>query len=283
MKVEKPIFIVGVGRSGSTVFHRIFSEHPNVAWLSSRLCNRFPNKPSVNSLLMRTIDFPLIGGFIRRRFVTGEGYVFWEQHCRGFSEPCRDLLAADVTHRIKREIPSVLSSILTKQRNRLLIKITGWPRISFLHEIFHDAKFIHINRDRRAVINSLINVDFWSGWQGPQNWRWGKLTLDQIEEWERFDRSFIALAGIELKILSEAMEKGKRCINIDNFIEIDYADLCGDPLDTFKEIVEFCELKWSLKFEDRIKKYSLKNTNHKWQEELTSDQQKIAEYFIDGY
>ncbi|MGH8234752.1 MAG: sulfotransferase, partial [Rhodanobacteraceae bacterium] len=27
--IDRPIFIVGAGRSGSTVFHRMFCEHPN--------------------------------------------------------------------------------------------------------------------------------------------------------------------------------------------------------------------------------------------------------------
>ncbi|MCP4372436.1 MAG: sulfotransferase [Deltaproteobacteria bacterium] len=281
MKVEKPIFIVGVGRSGSTVFHRIFSEHPNVAWLSY-LCERFPNKPSRLSIIMKMVDYPVIGDFIGRKFGPGEGYPFWEYYCKGFSEPCRDLLAQDVTNKVKEKIPSVMSEILTTPRNRLLIKITGWPRIGFLHAIFNDAKFIHVKRDRRAVINSMITVRFWSGWRGPQNWRWGELTPAQIEEWERFDRSFIALAGIELKILAEAMEKAKRFVHNGNFMEVKYEDLCADSIDVFKKVTEFCELEWSPKFENSVKKYSLKNTNYKWKQELTGSQQEIIKYFVDG-
>jgi hypothetical protein len=63
----------------------------------------------------------------------------------------------------------------------------------------------------------LLNVDFWSGWRGPQNWRWGELTAKQRQEWERFDRSFVALAGIELKILSKALEQAKQDVKDDNF------------------------------------------------------------------
>lgn len=281
MNIEKPIFIVGVGRSGSTIFHRIFTEHPHVAWLSSRLCNKFPNKPHVNSYLMKAIDYPKIGNFIRRRFISGEGYDFWEYHSRGFSEPCRDLLASDVTSKLKRELPDALSQILTAKRNRLLIKITGWPRIGFLNEIFPDAKFIHIKRDQRSVINSLINVDFWSGWQGPHKWRWGELTAKQMQEWDRFDRSYVALAGIELQILSDAMEQAKRCMpNPENFLEVAYEDLCTDPMNIYKNVIDFCELEWSPIFQDAINRYQLKNTNYKWQEDLSEDQQNIVEYFV---
>ena len=34
-------------------------------------------------------------------------------------------------------------------------------RIRFLNKVFPDAKFIHIVRDGRAVVASLINVKFW--------------------------------------------------------------------------------------------------------------------------
>jgi hypothetical protein len=169
--------------------------------------------------------------------------------------------------------------MLTPKRDRLLVKITGWPRIGFLMGIFPDAKIIHIKRDPRAVINSLLNVDFWSGWRGPQNWRWGELTLEQRQEWERFDRSFVALAGIELRILSKAMEQAKKCVTDDNFKEIAYEDLCANPLSVFKEVMGFCELEWTNQFENTVRTSQLKNTNYKWRQDLTEDQQQIVEYF----
>jgi len=279
VKVEKPIFIVGVGRSGSTLFYRMFSEHPNVAWLSARVGDGFPDRPAFNGLLMRVIEFPIVGGWLGRVNSPGEPYDFWEFHCRGFSEPCRDLLPDDVTIKVRNRLRSVLAKTLTAKRNRLLIKITGWPRIGFLHEIFPDAKFIHMTRDVRAVINSMISVDWWWGWRGPQNWRWGELTSAQREEWERFNRSFIALAGIELRILADAMENAKQFIPEDSFMEVEYEHLCADPLGVFRQVTGFCELEWSSEFESAIKKHRLKSANEKWREELTSEQQEIVEYF----
>jgi hypothetical protein len=279
VEVEKPIFIVGVGRSGSTLFYRMFSEHPNVAWLSARVGDRFPDRPAFNGLLMRAIEFPIIGGWLGRVNSPGEPYKFWEFHCRGFSEPCRDLLQDDVTIKVKTRLRSVLARTLAGKRNRLLLKVTGWPRIGFLREIFRDAKFIHVRRDARAVINSMISVDWWWGWRGPQNWRWGELTSAQNEEWERFNRSFIALAGIELRILSDAMERARQKIPEDSFMEVEYEHLCADPLGIFKKVTGFCELEWSPEFEKAVKKHHLESANDKWRKELTSEQQKIAEYF----
>ncbi len=41
---NKPIIIVGTGRCGSTIFHRLLAKHPNAMWLSG-FCDRFPTRP----------------------------------------------------------------------------------------------------------------------------------------------------------------------------------------------------------------------------------------------
>jgi hypothetical protein len=282
MKVEKPIFIIGTGRCGSTIFHNIFSQHPNVAWLS-RWCNKYPDTPSKNRFFMKAIDYPIIGNYLKKRFKPRECWDFWEFHFTGFRRPFRDLLPEDVTNIIKEKIQNTMVQMLTSKRDRLLIKITGWPRIGFIHEIFEDAKFIHILRDGRAVANSLINERWWLGWQGPHNWRWGELSPSQKEEWEKYDKSFIALAGIEWKILMDAMENAKKFTNTNNFLEVRYENLCANPSKEFNKVVKFCDLQVLPEFENIINELSLKNSNYKWQKMFTDDQQRIIEDILRDY
>ena len=280
MDIIKPIFIIGTGRSGTTIFHRIFSHHSEVAWLSSRLSNKYPHKPQFNQKLMQGIDYPVIGPFLRKRFLTGEAYDFWETYTRGFTEPCRDLTAADVTDKVKKDVRRAIAQTLTSKRNRLLVKITGWPRIGFLQEIFPDARFIHVKRDERSVVNSLLNIDWWSGWQGPHNWRWGELTPAQKESWLYFDQSFVALACIEMQILADAMERAKQGVTNDNFREIDYDHLCAEPVRTYQEMVNFCDLDWTPDFAQVVQRQTMRNTNYKWQEDLNLEQQRILDHFF---
>jgi len=274
LEVKKPLFIVGTGRCGSTVFHHMLSHHPHIAWLSPT-CAKYPNRPKLNRTAIHLIDTPLLGPYVRKVIYPGEWYTFWDYHCPGFSEPCHDLGKEDVSHKIKTTIRKVMGDMLTYKRRRLLIKITGWPRIRFLKEIFPDAKFIHIYRDGRAVAASLLNVPWWSGWQGPLNWPWGELTPTQRERWVRYGNSFVVLAGIEWEILMAAHERARQGIPSDDILDIRYEDLCQDPLKVFQKVVEFSTLEWPQRFESAVDRFSLKNTNDKWKKHLSGEQQKL--------
>jgi omega-hydroxy-beta-dihydromenaquinone-9 sulfotransferase len=279
---REPIIIVGSGRCGSSVFHRLLSKHPGVAWLPGAVCSRFPRNPGLHNLFTRGLDYPILGKLLERA-KAGECYPFWEHQCRGFSKPYRDLVASDVTERARRRVREAASKITTGKRDRLLIKISGWPRIGFLSEIFEDAKFVHLVRDGRAVANSLLNVYFWEGWRGPENWSWGELSPAHKEEWDRHGQSFVVLAAIQWKILMDAMESAKTSLNKDSFLELKYEDLCSDPLDTFRTVTEFCELKWTAEFEREIGKRELRNTNDKFKQDLTAQQQRDLEEVLGDY
>lgn len=275
-RVDRPIFVVGVGRSGSTIFHRMFSEHPDVVWVSG-LCDRFPSKPALSRALQRMIDWPLVNRPLKYHYEPGECYRFWNHHCHGFSRPCRDLLASDVTELNRSRVPPAMAELLTHRRQRLLHKITGWPRIGFLRELFPDALFIHIYRDGRAVASSLLAVDFWDGWGGPDRWRWGELSEAHRAEWECHGKSFVALAGLQWKLLMEATSEAAARIPAGQFMRLRYEDFVLDPTRHFRDVVKFCGLEWSPRFEKAIGKYKLRSTNGKWRNELTPEQQVVLQ------
>ena len=282
MKIEKPIFIIGTGRCGSTIFHNIFAHHPHVAWLSA-FCEKYPQKPYLNKWFMKAIDIPVVNNYLIKKIPPGEAYDFWELSCKGFSQPCRDLNKHDVTQTSKNQIIENLQNMLTKKRNRLLIKITGWSRLGFLNEIFEDPIFIHVLRDGRGVVNSLLNVDFWRGWEGPQHWRWGMLNADYQKDWERYNESFVILAAIEWKLILDSIEIGKKELSSNQFLEIKYEDFMDEPIRIFKEAIQFCDLEWTSNFQSKIKQFELKNMNYKWKENLSKYQQQILNEYLSDY
>lgn len=280
MNVETPVFIVGMERSGCEVLHRLLSRHPEVAWLSTPLAERYPHRAEVHRRLLRVVELPLIGNVFRARFGPGEAYAFWEHGFHGFTDPCRDLVRGDVTLKAKRELPRAVASVLTARRHRFVAKISGWPRIGFLDEVFPDARFVHVHRDLHAVANSVLDGDEWWGWRGPENWRWGALTEEQIAEWEECDRSFVALAGLEIRILGEAMRKARAQVEAARVRDVRYEDLCDDPLAVLRDLVEFCRIEWLDSYAAAARAEPLRSSNHQWRNELTPQQQQILERFV---
>jgi omega-hydroxy-beta-dihydromenaquinone-9 sulfotransferase len=280
MPIEKPIFITGLGRSGTTLIHTMLSTHPQVNWLSL-LCAKFPGRPYLNRWLMSGIDVPILNIYLRRRFVPLENYAFWDFYFPGFSTPNRDLVSSDVSLRTKRALRTVASELLTAKRMRLLVKITGMPRISFLHNVFPDAKFIHVIRDGRAVADSRMNT-FWKGWQGLNIWA-GKMPAEYQEEWERHHHSFVALAGIEWKTHLDYLEVLKKDFPGISICQVRYETFCVDPIGELRRIANHCELPWSEQFERAAQAFHVSNENHKWKSDLTDEQRAILEEVLEPY
>jgi hypothetical protein len=278
-EITKPIIIVGTGRCGSTLFHRLLAKHPDVMWLSG-FCDRFPTRPEWNRRAVTAMDNPLLRRMFGHRIQPGECYVFWDRHAYGFSEPCRDLVGSDVSVRVKKQVRAALGAMLTPARNRMLIKITGWPRIGYLSEIFEDARFIHIVRDGRAVASSLLHVNFWRGWQGPQGWRAGLLSPEDQAAWEGYDRSFTALAGLEWRIQMRAMESAQQAVDPSRFLEIKYETFCEQPMASCRRVLEFAEQPSSAAFDREVEATRIRNMSNRWRDDLTVAQQRLLDELL---
>jgi omega-hydroxy-beta-dihydromenaquinone-9 sulfotransferase len=279
--VVKPIFLSGLGRSGTTIIHTVLSEHPRANWLSL-FTAKFPHRPEFNRWLMRAIDIPLLKIPLKMRFVPLENYEFWNHHYGGFFRPCRDLGAGDVTHRARKSLRRTFSQLLTPERDRMLIKTTGMPRIGFLSAVFPDAKFIHVIRDGRAAAHSRMNVGFWRGWEGRLLWP-GELPDHCRAEWESYQFSFVALAGIEWKANMDLFEAVKRDYPHLKICEVRYESFCADPVTEIKRMADFAELEWTPAFEASVRQRHVGSENNKWKNDLTEEQQAILNEVLHPY
>jgi sulfotransferase family protein len=273
--IPKPIIVLGTGRCGSTVFHHLLTGHPQVMWLSN-FCERFPDKPAWNRRAVSAMGNPLVRRLLGDRILPSEAYEFWDKYTYGFSTPCRDLMREDVTPRMKEQVRQAIGRMLTPARNRLLVKIAGWSRIGFLNEIFGDAKFIHIVRDGRSVTNSLLHVNFWPGWRGPQSWGAGLLSAEDQAVWEGYNRSFVALAALQWKIRTRAIDAARQALAPTRYWEVKYEDFCSRPLETLGEVLKFAELPESAAFERHVQATPIKDSN-RWRDDLTPTQQAILD------
>lgn len=275
-EIDRPVVIVSAGRSGSSVFHEILTHHPDVCWLP-RGCGDRPAGLGRYRWVFRALDLPGVGPLLRRRYEPVEGYEFWDHHYAGFSRSCRDLRADDVTPRARASLRGALGELPTGGRPRLVLKVTGWPRVGFLREVLPDARFVHVVRDGRSVAASLLQVPWWRGWEGPESWRFGPLSPQERETWERHDRSFVALAGIEWTKVVEAMEESRSRLAADDWHTVRYEDMCRDPVAVFRATLEFGGLPAVPRFLDVVDGFGLESRNPKWRRNLDDEQQSVLE------
>lgn len=271
-----PVFVISTGRSGSTMFMEAISKHPQVATLSY-FNTKFPNHPEYNRMLMNALNFPIIGDLLTKRFTPTESYKYWDTFFMGFGTPFRDLTADDLLPFTELKAKKSLPLNITSSRNTLFLKITGWPRIAFLKALYPDAKFICVYRDGRSMATSALRYLNWYGWNGTPNWRFGMLTPNLQEIWEKENYSFVALAGLHWCLLMDAYEKAKTEIDPANLLEVKYEDLCADPQTGFKKVIEFTGLGFPASFSSRLNNFRIESTNDKWKKDLTPAQQDILE------
>lgn len=268
-------FIIGSGRSGSTMLHDLLGYHPNIGWMS-RLCEKYPRKPQRNRQALAAMRLPLLGPLFRRRFKPRECYAFFDTFYPGFSAPMRDLTAADLTRRAADGIRASLPAVTEAPRHTLVVKLTGWPRLGFLAELFPEAQFIHLVRDGRAVANSLLQVPWWHGWRGPENWRFGPLPEPYRDVWHEHSRSFVALAAIEWRLIMDAVDATRNVIPKDRLLDVRYEDLCEDPVPVMRDIIGHLKLEWADEMNKALLRDPFRSRNDKWRTDLGAEAAAIA-------
>jgi hypothetical protein len=208
--VKRPIFVIGMPRSGTTVISQAISVHEALGWFSNYF-EWMPFIPEV-SILTRIISLPKIGPYLMgkkkqdsqlsaliRRFLPycTEAYPVWRRYCSERFE-WNYLLNKFASENEKHRISSVINKVLLLQgKRRFFAKYTGPSRMNYLNSIFPDAFFVNVIRDPRANVSSLLRVPFWKkgGGQGNPWWQNG-LSKDSIDDWINSGKSPVALGAI---------------------------------------------------------------------------------------
>lgn len=245
----EPTFIVGTGRSGSTALYAALARHPDVAWLSSVMARR-PEREALNRVVLRAFDVPILRTAVLRAARPSEAYPWWDARSPGFSRTRRDLTAADVTPAVARALRGGVAALATVHRTAPVLKITGWPRVGFLSEVFPRSRFVHLVRDGRAVAVSSVAMPWWDGWVGPPSWRWGPLDDDRSQRWYGHDRSYLVLAGLAWELLTDAFDAAAAALSDDRVLEVRYEELCADSGRELRRVVEFAGLRWPATFDE---------------------------------
>jgi len=264
--------VAGTGRCGSTLVQELLCRHPGIGFVSGvddklpklnltgrhngRLYRRGAPRPSGMTSLAYSRKLLERG---RVRVAPSEAYQLLDRHVTpGFSRPCRDLLASDMTPWVERRATAFFDARITAQRCDLLLQhVTGWPRTGFLTAAYPGLKVVNVVRDGRAVVNSWLQMGWWDGWRGPENWYLGPLPRPLHEKWEASGRSFPVLAGLGWAMLMTAYAEARSAHPAGQWLDLRYEDLVAEPRKELTRALEFLGLDWSPDFEQGFRKHEL--------------------------
>ena len=277
-EIDRPIIFVGAPRSGTTLVFNTFAARRDLAWFTQHL-SRLPEWPSVtvlarladlNGALRKSIDRSDRGRgrFEKLRVGPSEAYGVWEHVCgeRFLFDFLRDEQASADERRETRELVGRL--LRYQGKKRFATKITGPARIAYLSSIFPDARFVHVVRDGRAVVHSLLDVHFWGGTWREREVAWsGGLTDDELARWRQLGSSPVALAALQWRaILRIARDEAARHAP-DRYAELRYEDFVVDPEAMLNEMTAFCQLRASGEAHEFLRtRVDLQNMNFRWRE-----------------
>ncbi len=246
---HSPVFFIGMPRSGTTIVFEKFVESPMFGWLSN-YSEMYPSFPFINLLcpLLNNRFINLQGhkkqyGKVRfgNRYLPQavEAYAFWDRYARDdFS--CDFLLQDIATEKERENVHRAVNSVLKYQmKDRFATKLTGPGRISYLKSIFPDARFIHVVRDGRAVVGSLMKVDFWKGKGGFDGPFWNNgLTEKDLQPWVEMSHPAVITAIEWVKVVA-GIRHDSSLLENGQYIEVRYEDFIQNPEQLVADLYRF--------------------------------------------
>lgn len=196
------VFVVGCARSGTTWLQRLLSCHPCIYTGPESHIFAVNIGPQLQAWKKM--------GALARRGIGLNGYFTEEE----FLSTLKQYLASLLTPMIAQLGP-----------NGLFLEKSP-PHSFFLREIFEllpRARVIHMLRDPRDVVSSLLAGDEWMSWWAPKNAR------DAAGLWAKCVES----------VRNVAPELGSG-----QFLEVRYESLSLSPTEVLRECIDFLGLEW---------------------------------------
>ena len=264
--IEKPIILIGSGRSGTSLLASILEQHPDVAyWGEPRPIWMHGNAYRKDQALRAENLTPRIGRFIDRKFT--------------------QFLAESGRKRFMEKTPS------------------NCLRIEFIYALYPDCKIVNIIRDGRDVVRSMLQMQTRNPNPGLLGTRFRETPLF---DWPAYLPMFfhtvwrirvlgkpalhlgakppgwkdwldlpphVAVAKQWNALVSASIRDG-RPLPASNYLEIRYEDLVRASESVVKGVLQFCELPECRETIDFALASIEPGMEHRWKSTLTSDQER---------
>ncbi|WP_372727405.1 sulfotransferase [Nocardioides sp.] len=220
--IDRPIFILGVGRSGTTHLGRLLSAHPDVGWL---------NEPK----LMWNLIVP-------GEDVSG----FYSKHGKFL------LSASDVTPKVRERAARAFSRYQRISRSRRVMD--KYPemtyRAEFIRELFPDAILVAIIRRPEDFVNSVVEWNTVHGFADEDWWGVGRRKWTHIrQELAPMHESVSQIIGSSSLSVAE-MAASEWVLGMHHIyanrtkldIIVNYEELATNPVSEIMRIESTCQL-----------------------------------------
>jgi hypothetical protein len=234
--LDRPIFLVGHARAGSTALAAILNAHPDVG----------PKPPTgvledgefVSSLLDYEAHLCYADQLEQKRI--------WFSHCGG----------EDVFTHMGKELVRDESFVASLDRDRLVSELTAefrqrrflskaptnTFRLRLLAALFPDAKFVVLYRTGEEVVASWGKRPY--GFGHPANW--GEMRTDRL--------GYFRGINVFSRKWRETIDYAESCRGAVPMLRMTYRQLVENPRDTLDRLAEFLELESTLVAPPRLEK-----------------------------
>lgn len=244
------VFLLGAGRSGTTLLYKLLSIHRSVSYLNNYQ-NRYPQF-NFTAFLQRILN----------QFPEYKRTTWFKKHGGAYFDQRRKWLQSIVPTPSEAESVYVSCGIPTFRTDDFLVqphvaqclinkfesvrRISGGEvllskrtannrRIPILKQIFPDAKYIHLVRDGRSVAYSLLRVAWWN---------------DHILYWTgKTPRQMVAEGSNSLVLAAQnwveemhSLEKGMDLLEDHQLLQVRYDDLLKNPQQQLQRMLDFMEI-----------------------------------------
>ncbi len=270
---QRPVIIVGTGRCGSTLLHRLLALHDQLGWLST--FNETLPRMTWLSVFSRLYRSPLPSRLKTMRAFPKpfEAYRFWEAYLPGFSRRDAPQTAEDVEPSGAERVRRATARVLRYQgRERLLVKVTGWSRIAYFDQIYPDARFVSLQRDPRSVVSSWIKAGWLDVTSAPteEGWQWGPVPPGHHAVWEELGGDPVLSTALKIRLDLDDIA-ANAALFPDRVHELSYEQLIADPEPQLRRLCEFAGLDWTPGFEAVVEETELYDSTDTWRRHLSAD------------
>ncbi len=274
-----PLFIVGTGRCGSTIAYSCLAMHQEFAWIPSWLTT-LPRMPAL-AAMNRFWELPGTDRFRESRFFPkpvepNDVFAAW---LKNYST---ETLTDQMVEEARRTLLPLIGRIERAQgKRRFLCKMVGRPvKIALFARLYPEARFVHITRDLKPTVCSLMQVDFYQRGDSLHRWPWGVIPKAFLDYYEQVGRAEEVKGAITVQLNRHELDRQLRTVDPSRWIALAYADFVQRPIESLRRVAELADFAVDDRFIQRLESRHLYGgADQKWRTYFTESQVRNLEGF----